>query len=267
MGLDTTEAARAIIRVANANMADAVRLISIRRGYDPREFALVVFGGAGALHGAALAKELSIPTVIVPPNPGITSALGCLLVDIRHDLARCTCGASRTRCRARSRRSSRSSRPRRASAWPPRACREDRMTFRRTIAMRYLGQWRSLGVAVDEGLESLDDVVARFHAEHEREYAYRREGAPVELYQLGLQAVGVTPKPELPATSSTASRAAGAADARPVVVRRAATRSTRRSTTAPRCPPACRLDGPGDRSSSSTRPRRAARRHAASTSS
>jgi N-methylhydantoinase A len=74
---------------------------------------------------------------------------------------------------------------------------EGRMSFRRTIAMRYLGQWRSLSVAVDEGLESLDDVVARFHAEHEREFAYHREDAPVELYELGLQAVGITPKPEL----------------------------------------------------------------------
>ena len=76
-----------MLQVADANMADAVRLISIRRGYDPRDFALVVFGGAGPLHGAALARELAIPTVLVPPNPGITSALGCLLVDIRHDLA------------------------------------------------------------------------------------------------------------------------------------------------------------------------------------
>jgi N-methylhydantoinase A len=67
-------------------MADAIRLISVRRGYDPREFALVCFGGAGPLHGAALARELSIPTVLVPPNPGTTSALGCLLVDVRHDL-------------------------------------------------------------------------------------------------------------------------------------------------------------------------------------
>jgi N-methylhydantoinase A len=76
------EAAAAIIDVANANMADAIRLVSIMRGYDPRDFALVAFGGAGALHGAALARDLAIPTVIVPPNPGVTSALGCLLVDI-----------------------------------------------------------------------------------------------------------------------------------------------------------------------------------------
>src|SRR6185503_3991064 len=87
LGLGVVEAADAVIKVANANMADAVRLISIRRGYDPREFCLVAFGGAGPLHGAALAEDLSIPTVLVPPSPGITSALGCLLVDVRHDLS------------------------------------------------------------------------------------------------------------------------------------------------------------------------------------
>jgi N-methylhydantoinase A len=63
--------------------------------------------------------------------------------------------------------------------------------------MRYLGQWRSLTIAVDTPLRSLQDAVERFHDEHEREYTYRRDGAPVEIYQLQLQAIGVTPKPEL----------------------------------------------------------------------
>ena len=76
LGLTPEEAALSILKVANANMADAVRLVSIRKGYDPRDFALVAFGGAGALHGAALARDLAIPTVLVPPNPGVTSALG-----------------------------------------------------------------------------------------------------------------------------------------------------------------------------------------------
>src|SRR3981189_1644914 len=87
-------AAAAIIRVTNANMSDAVRLISISRGYDPRDFALVAFGGAGALHGVDVARELSIPVVIVPPHPGVTSALGCLLVDMQHDFSQsCMVGA------------------------------------------------------------------------------------------------------------------------------------------------------------------------------
>jgi N-methylhydantoinase A len=72
------------------------------------------------------------------------------------------------------------------------------MTLQRKISMRYLGQWRSLTVAVDGPIASLDAALARFHDEHEREYTYRRDDAPVELYQLQLQAIGVTPKPELP---------------------------------------------------------------------
>jgi N-methylhydantoinase A len=198
LDLDATDTARAILRVANANMADAVRLISIRRGYDPREFALVVFGGAGALHGAALAKELGIPTVIVPPNPGITSALGCLLVDVRHDLSemylRRMEAADPKEIDEEFGKLEEEGRARLEAEGIP----EDRMSFQRTIAMRYLGQWRSLSVEVDAGLVDLDAVVKRFHEEHEREFAYHREDdAPVEIYQLALRAVGITPKPEL----------------------------------------------------------------------
>jgi N-methylhydantoinase A len=196
LGLELEQAASAVIRVANANMADALRLISIRRGYDPREFALVVFGGAGPLHGAALARELSIPTVLVPPNPGITSALGCLLVDVRHDLSemylRHAAQADPAEVEAEFKQLESEARVRLRHERVP----EERMSLQRRLAMRYLGQWRSLSVAVDRPLGSLDAAVARFHAEHEREYSYRRDDAPVEIYQLQLSAVGVTPKPE-----------------------------------------------------------------------
>jgi N-methylhydantoinase A len=172
-------------------MADAMRLISIRRGYDPRDFALVAFGGAGALHGAALAKELSIPTVLIPPNPGITSALGCLLVDVRHDLAtmylRPLAEADADEIEAEFAKLEAEAREEKVS--------DEHVSLQRTIAMRYLGQWRSLGVPIEPGA-SLEQAVARFHDEHEREFTYRREDAPVEIYQLGLRAVGVTPKPE-----------------------------------------------------------------------
>lgn len=77
LGLGTEDAAQAIVSVANANMSDAIRLISISRGYDPRDFVLVAMGGAGALHSVALAKDLAIPTVLVPPSPGVAAALGC----------------------------------------------------------------------------------------------------------------------------------------------------------------------------------------------
>ena len=87
LGMELHEAAQAILRVANANMADAVRLISISRGYDPRDFALVAFGGAGrAARGGARARTID-PGRDRAAQPGVTSALGCLLVDVQHDLA------------------------------------------------------------------------------------------------------------------------------------------------------------------------------------
>jgi N-methylhydantoinase A len=196
LGLETEAAASAIIQVANANMADAVRLISVRRGYDPREFALVVFGGAGALHGAALARELAIPTVIVPPNPGITSALGCLLVDIRHDLATMFLAQADTadvgEVEVEFTKLESEGRERLAAEGVP----EEQMSLQRFIDMRYLGQWRSMAIPVDAPLD-LPAAIGRFHAEHEREHSYRRDDAPVEIYRLTLRASGVTPKPEL----------------------------------------------------------------------
>lgn len=85
LGLSADAAAAGILAVANAAMADAIRFMSIEKGFDPREFALFAFGGAGPLHASALARELGVPKILVPPYPGITSALGCVLADVRHD--------------------------------------------------------------------------------------------------------------------------------------------------------------------------------------
>jgi N-methylhydantoinase A len=88
LGLDADAAAAAILRIANDRMAGAMRLVSLSRGHDPRDFALFAFGGAGPLHATALARELGIPTVLVPARPGITNALGCVVADLRHDYVR-----------------------------------------------------------------------------------------------------------------------------------------------------------------------------------
>ena len=85
LGLDPLAAASGIVEIANAHMIGAMRLVSVQRGYDPRDFVLVAFGGAGPLHANALARELGIPTVLVPPSPGIASAIGMLATDIRHE--------------------------------------------------------------------------------------------------------------------------------------------------------------------------------------
>ena len=196
LGLTPEEAALSILKVANANMADAVRLVSIRKGYDPRDFALVAFGGAGALHGAALAKDLAIPAVLIPPNPGVTSALGCLLVDITHDISRMylhnIAGVSLAELDQSFRELEMEGRERLLHE----GVGEDRMLFQRFIDMRYLGQWRSMSIAIPSQLQTLDAAVAKFHEDHGREHNYSRPGAPVEVYRLQVRATGLVRKAE-----------------------------------------------------------------------
>ena len=194
LGLSVEDAALSVLRVANANMADAVRLLSIRRGYDPRDFALVAFGGAGPLHGVALAKDLSIPVVLVPPNPGVTSALGCLLVDIQHDVTQMYLSSVAdidvADLEAAFRTLELEGRARLENEGVP----EDRMVFQRKIDMRYLGQWRAMSISVSAPVTSLDEAVALFHHEHGREHNYSRVDAAVEVYRLSVIATGLTPK-------------------------------------------------------------------------
>ncbi|SJM53198.1 hydantoinase/oxoprolinase family protein [Gulosibacter sp. 10] len=195
LGLGLEEAAESIVRVANANMADAVRLVSIRRGHDPRDFALLAFGGAGALHGVDVARELGIPVVVVPPNPGVTSAMGCLLVDIQHDFSRMYTGlaseADAEEIETAFGQIENEARARLRHEGVP----EEQVVLQRLVSMRYAGQWRSLVVPMGRGEHALERTVEAFHEQHEREFAFRNDETPVELYQLQLTAVGRTPKP------------------------------------------------------------------------
>ncbi len=86
--MSVEEAAEAVIRLGNVHMSGAIRMVSLSRGYDPRDFVLFAFGGAGPLHAVALARELGIPEVLVPARPGLTNALGCLVADLRQDRVR-----------------------------------------------------------------------------------------------------------------------------------------------------------------------------------
>lgn len=195
LGLDPAEAAESIIDVANANMADAVRLVSIRRGLDPRDFALLAFGGAGALHGAEVARELGIPTVVVPPSPGVTSALGCLLVDIQHDLSTMYTAVASTADSDDLEQQFAELESTAAERLRHEGVAEADTELKRGISMRYQGQWRSLQVAMGTGPDALIEAVRTFHEEHERQFAFRQDDNPVEIYQLHLKALGKTPKP------------------------------------------------------------------------
>jgi N-methylhydantoinase A len=202
-GLGLHEAADAILKVANANMSDAVRLISISRGYDPRDFALVAFGGAGALHGVDVARELSIPVVIVPPNPGVTSALGCLLVDMQHDFSQSYMAdafeADSADIEAQFAKLEKEALDRLAHE----GVAPQDIVLQRSIDMMYRGQWRSLAVSAPRPIVAIADLVESFHAEHKREYNFRRDNAPISVFRLNLKAVGVVPKAEFAAHAPT----------------------------------------------------------------
>lgn len=203
-----TEAARAIIRIANTNMAEAVRTVSIGRGHDPRDFALVAFGGAGPMHGVAVAQELYIPTVIVPANPGVTSALGCLLVDLRHDLSsmilRTVDGLKVEELKAAFAELQKEGARRLASEDVP----EDMQKFEYSVDMRYLGQWRSISAPVKLDDLSIDSIIIAFHDGHEREYSYRRDDSPVEVYRINVVAIGLIPPLQLATYEPDSSEAA-----------------------------------------------------------
>lgn len=194
----TEEAASAIIEVANANMSDAVRLISVRRGYDPRDFALVAFGGAGPLHGAYLAKDLNIPKVIIPTHPGVAAAMGCLLVDVRHDISKTyvkkvndvsvdelTSQFNELRKEAK-------------ELLEEEGISDDTSTLMNYMDLRYKGQWRSLAVVVPDQMMSMEEILEAFHREHEREFAFSDKEQTVEIYGLRVTAIGTVPKPDFP---------------------------------------------------------------------
>ncbi|MGY3453973.1 hydantoinase/oxoprolinase family protein [Bradyrhizobium sp. USDA 4353] len=193
-GLGVHEAADAILKVANANMSDAVRLISISRGYDPRDFALVAFGGAGALHGVDVARELAIPIVIVPPNPGVTSALGCLLVDMQHDFSQSCMVDAATADPDAIEAQFAAIEKEALDRLTHEGVAPDNIVLQRSIDMMYRGQWRSLAVNAPRPLGAIQDLVASFHVEHQREYNFRRDSAPVSFFRLNLKAVGIVPK-------------------------------------------------------------------------
>ncbi|WP_102273900.1 hydantoinase/oxoprolinase family protein [Cytobacillus massiliigabonensis] len=194
----TVEAANAIIEVANANMCDALRLISVRRGYDPREFALVAFGGAGPLHGAYLAKDMGIPTVIVPPHPGVAAAMGCLLVDVRHDISKTYVkdfkDVNLEELEFELLKMEREAK----DLLEEEGVAKENSTLMSFIDMRYSGQWRSLAIPINLKAQSLEDALEAFHLEHEREFAFSDRKQSVEIYGLRLTALGTVPKPEFP---------------------------------------------------------------------
>ncbi len=184
--------AEGIIRVANANMTRAIRVISQQRGFDPRDFCLVAFGGAGPMHACELAAGLGIATVLVPRDPGVLSALGMLFADRVKDYSQSIMQPSERLSESQLRRHLRGLEERAISDLAAEGVAADRVQLHATLAMRYVGQGYEIEVPLDADFEE------RFHQEHERVYGYAQPQRATEVVALRLKAVGVTDKPSLP---------------------------------------------------------------------
>ena len=212
--LTVPEAAARIAEIVNASMAEALRIVSIERGHDARGFSLVAFGGAGPVHAAALAEELQIPEVIVPPVPGAFSALGLVASDLKRDYVRTLYADLGTVDPARVAETlglmEASGRTMLDTACVP----AERRALLRQADLRYRRQAYELTVPLADGAvtrASLDAAMAAFHAKHEQTYGHANPAEPVQLVNLRLTAVGRLPKltlaqPGDPRTSRTRER-------------------------------------------------------------
>ena len=200
LGLSVTEAAVGIVRLVNANMMHALRTVSIERGRDPRDFALVPFGGAGPTHGVHIAEELALRRVVIPPMPGCNSALGILASDVRHDLL-ATLRARMVRLRPFDLGKAIAVLAREAhqeleeDGIPP-----DRRTVRASLDLRYAGQAYELNIplsALQPDSSTIRRAIADFHHLHQTRYGHSLGDDLVDLVNVRLTGLGATPKPLL----------------------------------------------------------------------
>ena len=186
LGLDAQEAALGIVRVANAEMVRALRVISVERGLDPRAFALLAFGGAGGMHACSLAEELGMETVLVPRAGGVLSALGLAISDLRHDYVNPYLVSFENVVEGEFEKKFENMESSAAEDL------ED-PEYDRRADLRYRGQSFELTVEAD----SLEKLEEGFHAAHEQRYGYRMDDESVELVNLRLIATVPVEKPEL----------------------------------------------------------------------
>jgi N-methylhydantoinase A len=221
LGMSLPETAAGILRIANANMTSATHLISVERGYDPRDFVLVAGGGAGPLHAVDIARELRIPKVVVPRTPGVTSALGILEVDLRHDLLapilqqiaqidHDALAGTFERLAAEA-----------EDVLAAESIPEDRRTIELSVDARYYGQTPYINLRLDgipRTAEDLDRLVAEYRSRYEAEFGYElpEDVAAVELVNARAAAIGRTDTVELPVSEGDGSTEAAQAGSRPI---------------------------------------------------
>lgn len=196
--LSIEDAAMGVIRIADANMINALKLVSVRRGYDPRDFVLIAFGGGGAMHAGALMRELRIKKVLIPTEPAVFSAWGMLMTDLRRDYIRTLITRTDQVNPARLNAIYAEVEAQALQDLTAEGVPEGDMDFQRFADMRYMGQEHTVKVRLPAGAiddRAMPDINERFHALHEQTYTFRLE-TPVELVNYHLTAVGRVKKPE-----------------------------------------------------------------------
>ena len=219
LGLSLEEAALGILTIVNFNMSLSVRAVSVEKGYDPRDCALVPSGGGGALHAIAIARELSVPRVIIPPMPAYFSALGMLMADLKHDYVQTfvrelaeTTGAEIANAFSTLEKSA-------TATLTEEGSKAEQILLRRFLDMRYRGQEYTLPVPVTEDLRAVTDftpIRARFDQLHQEHYGHSAPKEPVMMVNLRLSALGKFDN-KLPLTSASREEEHGERGRRPVI--------------------------------------------------
>jgi N-methylhydantoinase A len=194
--LDLHEAAEGAITVVNSNMANAIRSRTVQKGIDPRHYALVAFGGAGPLHGAEVAAMVGIPEIIVPLYPGITSAMGLLITDIKYESLRTVFLISADIDFERLNREFANMRADLEDQFRADGFDSAEIAFRRSADARYLGQGYELRIDMPEGVIDAAAIAAafdQFHAVHKAEYGHAFAQSPIEIVNIRLTGIAPTP--------------------------------------------------------------------------
>jgi len=199
LGLGVVEASSSVVKIANSMMANIIRMVSVERGYDPRSFTLIAFGGAGPMHACALAEELEIPLIVVPVNPGLFSAMGLLVSDVVHSYLRAVMRTTDNVSPSELEEVFSELEEEGRKTLGKDGFTLNRMAFLREFDARYVGQSYELTVQAPSVVtdESLQQVVRLFHEKHGTVYGYSAKEELVELVNARLRAVGTMAKPIL----------------------------------------------------------------------
>ena len=200
LGMGVVETAHGIVEIANTAMTNALRLISVQRGYDPRDFVLVAFGGAGPVHANRLAIEVQIPRTVIPMSPGTTSAMGLLVTDLKHEYSKTLIQRVDQVDAEMVAKIYRELEVDGRASLQREGMNPEKIAFLHQVDMRYVGQSYELTVPLPDGklgATEIEGVLAQFHREHDRAYGYSAPDEPVEFVNLRLSAIGKINKPQL----------------------------------------------------------------------